>query len=84
MTWNKTIPMTQHTCNNGGRPVFGRLTAGCPRCDELKAGAPTRKGWGASGQFQYKSLNDCRGPVHARTLNPGGYCTTCGAGSDYS
>lgn len=26
----------EHTC---GGPVFGRLTAGCPRCDELSAGA---------------------------------------------
>ena len=29
-------PTTVHTC---GGPVFGRLTDGCPRCDELKAGA---------------------------------------------
>lgn len=27
---------TQHTC---GGPVFGRKTPGCPRCDELLAGA---------------------------------------------
>lgn len=27
---------TKHTC---GGPVFGRKTAGCPRCDELLAGA---------------------------------------------
>jgi len=27
---------TKHTC---GGPVFGKLTAGCARCDELKAGA---------------------------------------------
>lgn len=26
----------RHTC---GGPVFGRKTAGCPRCDELLAGA---------------------------------------------
>lgn len=33
---------TQHTC---GGPKFGRLTAGCPRCDELRAGAePVRCG----------------------------------------
>lgn len=30
---------TQHTC---GGPVFGRLTPGCPRCRELRAGAPKR------------------------------------------
>ena len=27
---------TKHTC---GGPVFGRLTRGCPRCDELLAWA---------------------------------------------
>ena len=27
---------TKHTC---GGPVFGTLTPGCPRCDELLAGA---------------------------------------------
>lgn len=27
---------TSHTC---GGPVFGRKTTGCPRCDELLAGA---------------------------------------------
>jgi len=29
----------KHTCNNGHGPSFGRKTAGCPRCDELLAGA---------------------------------------------
>jgi hypothetical protein len=34
---NTTRPTTkQHTC---GGPVFGRKTPGCPRCDELIAGA---------------------------------------------
>ena len=28
---------TRHTC---GGPKFGRKTPGCPRCDELLAGAP--------------------------------------------
>jgi hypothetical protein len=28
---------TRHTC---GGPVFGQKTPGCPRCDELLAGAP--------------------------------------------
>lgn len=31
---------TKHRCNNGNGPVFGRKTAGCPRCDEMLAGAP--------------------------------------------
>ena len=28
--------ITKHTCDG---PAFGRLTPGCPRCDELRAGA---------------------------------------------
>lgn len=28
---------TKHTCNGGNGPLFGRKTAGCPRCDELLA-----------------------------------------------
>lgn len=28
---------TKHDC---GGPVFGALSPGCPRCDELAAGAP--------------------------------------------
>lgn len=30
----------KHTC---GGPSFGRKTPGCPRCDELLAGVPTRQ-----------------------------------------
>lgn len=37
---------TAHTCNDGAGPVFGRKTPGCPRCDELLAGAKPRAGWG--------------------------------------
>jgi len=35
MSWQAGTT-TGHTC---GGPVFGRLTPGCPRCDELLAGA---------------------------------------------
>ena len=35
MAWTKSTT-TQHTC---GGPAFGRKTPGCPRCDELLAGA---------------------------------------------
>lgn len=46
MAWTKTNPnATKHTCNDGEGPRFGRKTAGCPRCDELLAGAAPRKGW---------------------------------------
>jgi hypothetical protein len=37
MAWTTTTKTTKHTC---GGPVFGRKTPGCPRCDELLAGAP--------------------------------------------
>ena len=41
------IKTTKHTC---GGPAFGRLTVGCPRCDELRAGAaPVR--WNLSGEY---------------------------------
>jgi len=36
MAWAIREPVTSHTC---GGPVFGRKTPGCPRCDELIAGA---------------------------------------------
>lgn len=35
---------TPHTC---GGPVFGRKTPGCPRCDDLAAGARPTAGWGS-------------------------------------
>ena len=38
---------TQHTCNDGRGPVFGRKIAGCPRCDELLSGAAPVAGWGS-------------------------------------
>lgn len=43
MTKTQT-PRTAHAC---GGPSFGRLTPGCPRCDELAAGAPARS-WNVS------------------------------------
>lgn len=36
---------TEHRCNGGRGPVWGRKTRGCPRCEELLAGAPART-WG--------------------------------------
>jgi hypothetical protein len=37
MAWSTiTSTTTKHDC---GGPVFGRKTPGCPRCDELLAGA---------------------------------------------
>jgi hypothetical protein len=42
---------SSHNCNGGHGPVFGRKTAGCPRCDELLAGAAPVK-WAASRASQ--------------------------------
>lgn len=52
--------------------IFGRREAGCPRCAELAAGAPTRKGWGTRRQYEAQAIraiqaHDCKragcGPV---------------------
>ena len=36
ITKGKQMQTTKHSC---GGPIFGRKTAGCPRCDELIGGA---------------------------------------------
>lgn len=49
MTWNKYVAVsTKHSC---GGPVFGRKTAGCPRCDELLAGAKPVESWTKRSPF---------------------------------
>ena len=45
MAWTKSTT-TKHTC---GGPVFGQKTPGCPRCDELLAGAAPVK-WAMSAK----------------------------------
>jgi hypothetical protein len=41
--------MTAHTCCPPGRgPAWGKKTPGCPRCDELLAGAEPRSSWRSS------------------------------------
>ena len=53
MAWKTQDPnATKHTC---GGPKFGHLTPGCPRCEELKAGAAVRS-WGG----QLKRDNEAR------------------------
>ena len=46
-TTQQHVDRAKHTCNDGKGPRFGRLTAGCARCDELASGAKPREGWGA-------------------------------------
>jgi len=59
---------TPHTC---GGPSFGRLTPGCPRCDELAAGASPRT-WG--GQT-YTRCTGCGGRVERGYFAP--RCERC-------
>ena len=50
---------TKHTC---GGPAFGRKTPGCPRCDELLAGAaPVVWNITLQPQAPYRPVqHDCR------------------------
>lgn len=69
---------TKHTCNAGNGPVFGRKTLGCPRCDELSAGAAPIK-WAPSRQAQ--DIQRCReisahfASAHHRNGGCGPVCT---------
>ena len=67
MAWTKTNG-TKHTC---GGPSFGRLTAGCPRCDELAAGAPARQ-WAGMGRRQRCACGNWTEPGEFTTL-----CRSC-------
>ena len=44
------VPEAEAAHNCGG-PTFGRLTPGCPRCDELQAGAAPRQGWSRRSRY---------------------------------
>lgn len=88
MAWTTTkSTTTKHTCNDGNGPAFGKKTIGCPRCDELLAGAKPVQGWGQAGKERDAAnlrailkMMECKGESHPRQLNPGGYCVVCGAG----
>ena len=57
-----------HSC---GGPVFGRLTSGCPRCDELAGGAAPRQGWGRRSRYDGRGY----GRHSCRESNCGPICT---------
>ncbi len=70
----------QHTCDPSERG-FGRRAAGCPRCDELKAGAPARDGW----QKRYFEKKNSDEQQYARTmenLRAKGLCA-CGSSANH-
>ena len=68
MAWKKSTT-TKHTC---GGPVFGRTIAGCPRCDQLIAGAAPVQ-WGDKDQRK-KDLYAIRNHCCSRS-NCGPVCT---------
>ncbi len=65
---------TKHTCNNGKNPVFGRKTLGCPRCDELIAGAPAVKWTNLKAQHEASQIQAIRNHNCVRS-NCGPVCT---------
>lgn len=48
----------RHTCNDGGGPRWGRKTSGCPRCDELLAGAAPREAHPAIQAVKRRQADD--------------------------
>jgi len=65
MTWSKSTT-TRHTC---GGPAFGRKTPGCPRCDELLAGAEAVT-WDWADKKRRDEEQERR--AHAEHFAPGG------------
>lgn len=67
---------TKHICNDGNGPAFGRKTTGCPRCDELLAGAKSVR-WASSRKEQDRQLaeNRRRFPHSCRASGCGPVCT---------
>lgn len=57
MPWPKRAKTTPHTC---GGVNFGRKTAGCPRCDELTAGAAP-VAWGGKPAVKSSPARACAG-----------------------
>jgi hypothetical protein len=67
---------TKHTC---GGPAFGRKTPGCPRCDELLAGAaPVVQAWRkreTNDQRQVRELREHFTSTRHRSGGCGPVCT---------
>ena len=66
MSWSKSTT-AKHTC---GGPVFGQKTPGCPRCDELLAGAEPV-------QWNMRRGRKCSTPGCGRMTEPGEYTNLC-------
>lgn len=70
MAWTKSTT-TKHTC---GGPVFGRKTAGCPRCDEMIAGAKPVV-WNFTSHAQRDAQRCVEIAAHRCRANCGPVCT---------
>jgi hypothetical protein len=70
MAWQKSTT-TKHTCEM----VFGRKTIGCPRCDELLAGAETVKWDWAERKKKTEELNSEYKTPHKCKASCGSVCT---------
>ena len=66
---------TKHTCNAGRGPVFGRRVAGCPRCDELTAGAAPVLWAAARKARDTRSLTDAIRAHNCKASRCGFVCT---------
>jgi hypothetical protein len=67
---------TRHTCNDGNGPYFGRKTSGCPRCDQLLAGAaPVVQTWRNERKENEKRFETALRAHDCRTSNCGPVCT---------
>jgi hypothetical protein len=59
----------RHAC---GGPVFGRKTPGCPRCDELLAGAAPREAPWAATARRNAAYAEADARARAAHFAPGG------------
>jgi hypothetical protein len=57
-----TAAPVPHTCNDGQGPFFGRLTEGCPRCEQLRHGAAPVQ-WRRNPPYQPHHCTERCGPV---------------------
>lgn len=73
----KTNTKTKHN----HEVIFGRRVDGCPRCAELAAGAPARRGWGwAKKQAEAQQLR----AIEAHFAPGGRYSQLKAAGMEFT
>ena len=70
MAWAQSTT-TKHDC---GGPVFGRKTPGCPRCDELLAGAAPVQ-WNIRPKMRFTADRFFHNPHNCKVSNCAPICT---------